>query len=100
MPVVRSRELESGTSTTLPAPLKDNALPNRPATRAAPVIVAPLPLPDESIAAAPDAASHPYAATRLAASIRRLSSVSAQCHLMRPPRPRLPQRTPVSLPNM
>jgi hypothetical protein len=65
MPVVRSSELESGTSTTSFTPSNTTAEPNRPdVVRVAPLSVPVLPRPDESVAVeTPLASSKPYAAT-------------------------------------
>ena len=60
---MRSSELESAMVTHAFDPLKDNPLPNLPATRVADVIVPVFPFPEESVTVVPDTSSKPYPAT-------------------------------------
>jgi hypothetical protein len=66
MPVVRSRELESGTVTNELEPLNESALPNLPALAPAHVALESVPLlpfPDRSAVVEPAPSSKAYAAT-------------------------------------
>src|SRR3954449_13171308 len=77
IPVVKSSELESGTTTTLPIPLNDSALPNlHEVFQVAPVIEPALPLPDRSASVVPAPSSEPSGATRPAERKVRFSRTS------------------------